>query len=50
MDLVKTKYKQKMQIYTLMFVMLLCVSTPGKLEKYAWPRWESNLRPLALEY
>ena len=23
-----------------------CISTPGKLEKYAWPRWESNLRPL----
>ena len=21
-------------------------TTPGKLEKYAWPRWESNLRPL----
>jgi hypothetical protein len=21
-----------------------CISTPGKLEKYAWPRWESNLR------
>ena len=25
---------------------VLCISTPGKLEKYAWPRWESNLRPL----
>ena len=24
----------------------LSVSTPGKLEKYAWTRWESNLRPL----
>ena len=23
-----------------------CISTPGKLEKYAWPRWDSNLRPL----
>ena len=23
-----------------------CISTPGKLERYAWPRWESNLRPL----
>ena len=23
-----------------------CISTPGKLEKYAWLRWESNLRPL----
>ena len=23
-----------------------CISTPDKLEKYAWPRWESNLRPL----
>jgi hypothetical protein len=23
-----------------------CISTPGKLEKYACPRWESNLRPL----
>jgi hypothetical protein len=22
-----------------------CISTPGRLEKYAWPRWESNLRP-----
>jgi hypothetical protein len=21
-----------------------CKSTPGKLEKYAWPRWESNLQ------
>jgi hypothetical protein len=21
-----------------------CISTPGKLEKHAWPRWESNLR------
>jgi hypothetical protein len=21
-----------------------CISTPGKLEKYVWPRWESNLR------
>ena len=30
----------------IMFVMLLCISTPGKLEKYAYPRWESNLRPL----
>ena len=20
-----------------------CISTPGKLEKYAWPRWDSNL-------
>ena len=27
-------------------VTLECISTPGKLEKYAWPRWESNLRPL----
>jgi hypothetical protein len=26
----------------MMFVMLL-TSTPGKLEKYAWPRLESNL-------
>jgi hypothetical protein len=24
----------------------VCISTPGKLEKYAWPRWESNIRPL----
>jgi hypothetical protein len=24
----------------------VCISTPGKLEKYAWPRWEWNLRPL----
>ena len=23
-----------------------CISTPGKLEKHAWPQWESNLRPL----
>ena len=23
-----------------------CISTPGKLEKHAWPRWDSNLRPL----
>ena len=23
-----------------------CIFTPDKLEKYAWPRWESNLRPL----
>ena len=23
-----------------------CISTPGELEKYARPRWESNLRPL----
>jgi hypothetical protein len=23
-----------------------CISTLGKLEKYAWPRWESNIRPL----
>ena len=23
-----------------------CISTPGRLEKYAWPRWDSNLRPL----
>jgi hypothetical protein len=23
-----------------------CISTPGRLEKYACPRWESNLRPL----
>ena len=23
-----------------------CISTPGKLEKYAWPRWDLNLRPL----
>ena len=23
---------------------------PGKLEKYAWPRWESNLRLRPLEY
>ena len=23
-----------------------CISTPGKLEKYARPRWDSNLRPL----
>jgi hypothetical protein len=23
-----------------------CISTPGRLEKYAWPRWESNLGPL----
>ena len=23
-----------------------CMFTPGKLEKYAWPRWQSNLRPL----
>ena len=22
-----------------------CISTPGELEKYARPRWESNLRP-----
>jgi hypothetical protein len=22
-----------------------CISTPDKLEKYAWPRWETNLRP-----
>jgi hypothetical protein len=22
------------------------MSTPGKIEKYAWPRWELNLRPL----
>ena len=29
--------------------MIVCdvTSTPGKLEKYAWPRWESNLRHLA---
>jgi hypothetical protein len=27
-----------------------CISTPGKLEKYAWPRWESNLRPLGCGY
>jgi hypothetical protein len=19
-----------------------CISTPGRLEKYAWPQWESN--------
>jgi hypothetical protein len=25
-----------------------CISTPGKLEKYAWPRWESDLTPLIL--
>ena len=23
-----------------------CISRPGKLEKYAWPRWDSNLRSL----
>ena len=23
-----------------------CISTPGELEKYARPQWESNLRPL----
>ena len=23
-----------------------CISTPGKLENYAWPWWESNPRPL----
>ena len=23
-----------------------CISTPDELEKYARPRWESNLRPL----
>jgi hypothetical protein len=23
-----------------------CISTPGRVEKYAWPRWESNLWPL----
>ena len=23
-----------------------CISTPDRFEKYAWPRWESNLRPL----
>ena len=26
-----------------------CISTPGKREKYAWPRWDSNLRPLECE-
>ena len=26
-----------------------CISTLGRLEKYAWPRWDSNLRPLELE-
>jgi hypothetical protein len=26
-----------------MFKYSECISTPGKLEKYAWPRWESNL-------
>jgi hypothetical protein len=20
-----------------------CISTPGRLEKYAWPRWDSNI-------
>ena len=31
----------------IMFVMYSeCISTPGELEKYARPRWESNLRPL----
>ena len=32
----------------MMLVMLLWVyiHTAGKLEKYACPRWESNLRPL----
>jgi hypothetical protein len=31
----------------MMFVMLLwvCIHT-GKAEKFAWPRWESNPRPL----
>ncbi len=23
-----------------------CVSTPARLEKYAWPQWDWNLRPL----
>jgi hypothetical protein len=23
-----------------------CIATPGKLEKYVWARWESNLRPV----
>jgi hypothetical protein len=26
-----------------------CISTPDKLEKYTWPRWESNLRPLVID-
>jgi hypothetical protein len=32
----------------MMFVMLpwVYISTLGKLDKYAWPQWESNLRPL----
>ena len=36
----------------MMFVILATLSvypnihTAGKLEKYAWPRWESNIRPL----
>ena len=32
--------------YDVCDVTLRCVSTLGKLEKCAWPRWESNLRPL----
>ena len=24
-----------------------CIYTPSRLEKYAWPRWDSNLRPLS---
>ena len=33
----------------MMFVMLLrvCIHT-GQTEKFAWPRWESNPRPLGL--
>ena len=30
-------------LFCMMLVMLLCIPTPGKLEKYAWPRWELNL-------
>ena len=32
--------------YDVCDVTLSVLSTPGRLEKYAWPRWESNQRPL----
>ena len=36
--------------YDVCDVTLECISTPGKCEKYAWPRWESNLRPVISDY
>ncbi len=31
---------------TEVFILFECISTPGRLEKYAWPRRDLNLRPL----